>query len=135
MLSGYLDLMLAQGDQQFIRLHLEECDRCRATVAEMSLIREAARATPFRRLADEQWNEAPRGTLSRWSRNLGWMVLAIWTAAVLVVVAVAPSVLEGPWASRALVWGPLGSLGALMVSAAIDRFYIAKRDIYRGVRK
>ncbi len=134
MLTGYIDGVLTQGDRQRVQLRLETCERCRSMVEELEGIREAALTTRFVQVPDDQWNEAPRSTLSLVCRNLGWAGLALWTLLTLaVLLSTDEQVLEsyGRW----LVAGGLGSLLLLLLSAALDRWRSAPGDIYRGVQK
>ena len=134
MLSGYIDGMLTQGDRQRVQLRLERCDRCRTMVEELEGIREAALSTRFVQAPDDQWNEAPRSTLSRVCRNLGWAGLAVWTLVALAFLLSADDHLLDSY-GRWLVAGGVGSLLLLVVSAALDRWRSAAGDIYRGVQK
>ena len=72
LLSGYLDGALTQGEDQRVRLHLEDCAACRALYAELRTMRETTMKTRFVLPADDQWDERPRSSLSRLFRGTGW---------------------------------------------------------------
>ncbi|HVS65722.1 MAG TPA: zf-HC2 domain-containing protein [Thermoanaerobaculia bacterium] len=135
LLTGYIDGVLTQGDRQRVSVHLESCAECRQTVAEMRTIRDVARSTPFRALTDDQWNEAPRSSLSRWARNAGWALLALWLVATIVLVSVLPGQDLDPLLGRVMIWGAVAGWLGLFASAAMDRYATSRTDVYRGVKK
>jgi anti-sigma factor RsiW len=135
LLTGYIDGALAQGDRQRVAVHLETCADCRRAFEELTTIRAVARSTSFRAPADDQWNEAPRSPLSRWARNGGWTLLAIWLLATIVLLLAGPARIEDPLVGRLMIWGSLAGWLALFVSVALDRRATSRTDIYRGVRK
>jgi len=135
LLSGYLDRALTQADEQRVRLHLEDCAVCRTQVEELSKLREVTMGTRFVEPADEQWDERPRGVLSRLSRGAGWLVAVVWLVAVtgftLWEVATSP---EG-WFEKSLFFGGATALVLLFVSVLVDRLRSMRTDRYRGVDK
>ena len=46
LLTGYLDRVLTQSDEQRVRVHLEDCATCRAAVDDMKRLREVTMSTP-----------------------------------------------------------------------------------------
>lgn len=135
LLSGYLDGALTQGDEQRVRLHLEDCSECRARVEEMSQLREVIMTTRFQTPADDQWDETPRSVASRFTRSAGWLLAGVWlvgvTGFVLWGVATGP---QG-WFEKSLVFGGLLGLALLFVSVLLDRLRVMPGDRYRGVEK
>ena len=129
LLTGYLDGVLTQGDRQRVAVHLETCPDCRRTLEEMRRIRDVARATPFRSLTDDQWDESPRSSFSRWARNAGWALLALWLAATLVLVVVLPDADVDPLLGRVMIWGAVAGWLALFASAALDRYATSRTDV------
>ncbi|MDX1501902.1 MAG: zf-HC2 domain-containing protein [Thermoanaerobaculia bacterium] len=135
LLTGFLDAVLTQGDEQRVRLHLEECSTCRKEVEEMRSLRELTLSTRFRPPPDDGWDETPRGGVSRLSLRVGWAVLLIW------LVGVFGFALGQVWSDadslgeRLLLFG--GLLGGLLVllSVLIDRLKSLKDDRYRRVKK
>jgi anti-sigma factor RsiW len=135
LLSGYLDKELTQGDDQRVRLHLEDCANCRATLDELERLRAASRSTPFVPVPDDQWDERPRGPLSGFARRLGWVMIIGWVA-VLAGLAVwefvvSPGALGPKLLTAAAVGGPV----LLFVSVLLDRLRTLKTDRYRSVLK
>lgn len=135
LLSGYLDRELTQGDAQRVRLHLEECAACRATLDELSRLRSASRSTPFVPVPDHQWDERPRGPLSGFARRLGWVMIIGW-AIVLAGLAVWEFVLApGALGPKLLTAAAVGGPALLFVSVLVDRLRTLKTDRYRSVLK
>ncbi len=133
-LTGYLDGMLTQGDRQRVRLHLEECTTCATEVRDMQEQREMTMGTKFE-TDDLQWDERPKGGVSRWMRGGGLLLLLLWLIGILAVSVWLP---QGD--TEILVGRVLGALGltgglALFVSVLLDRLHVAPKDRYRGVKK
>jgi len=135
LLSGYLDGALTQGDEQRVRLHLEDCAECRARVEEMTQLREVIMTTRFQTPDDDQWDETPRGAASRLTRSAGWLLVAAWLACMTCFVLW--EVATGPqgWFEKSLVFGGLLGLALLFVSVLLDRLRVMPGDRYRGVQK
>jgi anti-sigma factor RsiW len=135
LLSGYVDHALTQGDEQRVRVHMEDCATCRALVADMSQLKEVTMSSHFSVPVDDQWSEASRGAVSRAAFRAGWGLVLVWG------VAAATMALWAFWTSDestreklvgfAIVLGPL----LLLVSVLVDRLKALKTDRYRGVQK
>jgi predicted anti-sigma-YlaC factor YlaD len=133
LLSGYLDQALIQLDEQRVRVHLETCAECRATLEELAALRQAARSSRFQLPRDEQWRELPRTTASRWLRRAGWLLLALWLAASTTLGAFA--LREAPPWLAGLVLAGLGGLALLLASVGLDRLRDLRHDPYREIEK
>jgi anti-sigma factor RsiW len=135
LISGHLDGELTQEESQRVRLHLEDCAACRRLLEEMRSIREATMTTAFIEPEDDQWDETPRGPVSRWSRNLGWTVLAVWLVGTLGfagwMLATGP---EG-WVEKLLVFSLACGFLGLFLSILLDRIRTLKTDRYRRVKR
>ena len=135
LLTGYLDGVLTQADDQRVRLHLGECDACGRLIDEMRETREATMTTRFELPTDDQWNERPRGPLSRLSFGLGWLLLLVWAIGILGLVvghlwSEALSLTE-----KLVVFGGLTGAALLFLSVLIDRLKTMSRDPYRRVQR
>ena len=134
-LSGALDGVLTRIESSRVRQHVRECPRCRAVYEELALNRRAALTTVFPAPPDDQWDESPRGVVSRWTRNLGWLLFAFVALVVLASSVVAPEFLSrervGLWLLRCTALATL----AVLVSVGIDRWRSMRGDLYRGVRR
>ncbi len=135
MLSGYLDGALTQGEEQRVRIHLEDCPDCRAELDALRRLREAAMKTTFDVPPPEEWGEAPRTRTSRVARGTGWLLLIVWLLALsgyaLWSFAVGP---ESPWEKLA-VFAALTGAGLLFVSILLDRLRALPGDRYRRIQR
>jgi anti-sigma factor RsiW len=135
MLSGYIDDELTQGEEQRVRLHLEDCESCRQMHLELTTIRETAMSTRFENPRDEQWDESPRGNISLFTRGLGWTMAVIWIASVAAFglwhAATGPESLV----EKLLIFGGITAAALLFVSVLIDRIRVSRTDRYREVKK
>lgn len=139
LLSGYLDEELTQGEEQRVRLHLEDCAECTRTLQEINRLRETTMTSEFNVRDDGQWSEAPRGAASRWLRNVGWIVAPVWMVALIgVVLWEMASETENLFSGLfwAVFWIVFLLIAALFfLSALIDRLKTRKTDRYRKVEK
>ncbi|MCP3998274.1 MAG: hypothetical protein GY722_24910 [bacterium] len=136
LLSGYLDGELTQGDEQRVRLHLEECLECRSVTDELRKLREATMNTEFRIPEDTQWDETPRGAVSRLLHNFGWLVAGLWLAGVAAyVVWQIATESESIRFEGMLSFGLLLAFALIILSALVDRLRTRKNDPYRKVQK
>jgi len=136
LISGYLDGELTQGDAQRVRLHLEDCARCRQTANEMRELKEATMTTEFQLPEDTQWDETPRGTASRIFHNFGWLLAIAWAVglgAYLIWQVASDS--ESIQAEGLIGVGLILAFALIVLSALIDRLKTRKTDPYRKVKK
>ena len=135
LVSGHLDGELTQAAEQRVRIHLEDCEHCRALIGDLRTLREAAMNTDFHRPDDSQWDERPKTGLSLAARGTGWLVAIIWA------VVFAAFALWQFWQGsenlmeRFLVFGGLSALVLLFLSVLLDRLRTAQTDPYREVEK
>jgi anti-sigma factor RsiW len=135
LLSGYLDGMLTQQDTQRIRLHLESCTSCRRVVDEMKSIREVTMTSTFSTPPDDQWDERPRGGVSRLSFGLGWAIVIAW------IVGLIGFALGQLWSGpeslteKLLIFSAITGFALLLLSVVIDRLKRFQSDRYRRVEK
>ena len=135
LLTGYLDRALTQGDEQRVRLHLEDCTTCRALLDEMLEIREVTMTTQFHTPPDEQWDERPRGLLSRSSMRIGWLILLLW------LVGITGFMIGHLWTGseslfeKLLAFGGIAGITLLFLSVLLDRIKTMKTDRYQEVKK
>ncbi len=135
LLSGYLDDALVQGDEQRVRLHLEDCATCRTLVEELAAVREATMSSTFDTPRDHEWPEMPRTGASRLAHRLGWPLAIAWVAlfggyALWQLWTEAEILLE----QLILVGGVFG-VGLLFLRVLLDRLDAMKTDRYREVKK
>ena len=130
LISAYLDDELTQQESQRVRLHLEDCAESRAIFEELKQIREASMDTRFESIPDDQWDERPRGSLSRVFVWVGLAVLLVTIVTAIIVDIVDPGELE-----TLLKIGFYGGGLLVFLSVLIDRLKTYKTDRYRGVEK
>lgn len=135
LLSGFVDGVLTQADEQRVRVHVEDCAVCRREVEEMSRLKEVTMSSQFRMPADDQWSEAPRGGTSRLAFGVGWLLIAVW------LVGVTAFGLWQFWTSGGPILGKLmavafpSGIALLLLSVLIDRLRAMRTDRYRRVQK
>lgn len=135
LISGYLDGELTQGDEQRVRIHLEDCTDCRNVAYEMRRIKEATMTTEFQAPDDTQWDETPRGSVSGFLHNFGWMIALAWLVAIIGYgIWQAVTDVENLW-EVVLVFGLWLGFGLVFLSVLIDRVRTFKTDPYRRIEK
>ena len=135
LISGYLDGELTQGDEQRVRIHLEDCTDCRNVADEMRRIKEATMTTEFQAPDDTQWDETPRGSVSGFLHNFGWMIALAWLVAIIGYgIWQAATDVENLW-EVVLVFGLWLGFGLIFLSVLIDRLKTFKTDPYRRIEK
>ena len=135
LLSGYVDRALVQREGQRVRLHLESCAACRATVEDLRAMREAAMSSTFETPRDEEWSETPHTEAGRLLVGLGWPLVTAWA------VLVGGYALWGSWQGtdnlleRLMLLGGVTGFAMLFVGVLLDRLKAAKTDHYREVHR
>ena len=135
LLSGYLDGTLVQGDEQRVRLHLEDCESCRTLVDGLVAVKETIMTSTFDMPPDNEWSEGPSTGSSRVARGVGWWLVIGWA-----VLVCGYAVWEGWQESENLVEqlilvGGVSGLGLLFIGVLLDRLKAMKTDPYREVQK
>ena len=132
---GYLDETLVQGDEQRVRVHLEDCATCRTLVEKLAAVRGATMSSTFDTPRDHEWPEMPRTGASRLAHRLGWPLAIAFVAlsegyALWHLWPEAENLLE----QLILVGGVFG-VGLLFLRVLLDRLDTMKTDRYREVKK
>ena len=135
MLSGYVDRELTQGDEQRVRVHLEDCAACRTQVEDMQQLREVTMSSRFNVPVDDQWSEAPRGAASWLAFGLGWTFLIVWVSIVVGFALWQFWTSDEPIAGKLLAFAPVSGVALLFLSVLIDRLKAMRTDPYRTVQK
>ncbi len=135
LLSGYLDDALVQGDEQRVRVHLEDCATCRTLVEELAAVREATMSSTFDTPRDHEWPEMPRTGTSRLAHGMGWPLVMAWVVlfggyALWELWTEAENLLE-----QLILVGGVSGIGLLFLRVLIDRLDALKTDRYREVQK
>jgi hypothetical protein len=135
LLSGYLDRALTQGEEQRVRVHVEDCAACRTLLAELTALRETAMTTEFPLPPDDQWDERPRGGLSFALRGGGWLIVIAWILAVAGFAAWEVATGQHSLLVKLFVFGGASGAALLFCSALVDRLRALPGDRYRRVEK
>ena len=135
LLSGWLDGALTQADEQRVRIHLEDCSRCREQVEQMRQLREVTMSTEFRVPPDDQWSEQPRTAASRLSLGTGWTIVIVWALALGAYGAWELWTSDEALVAKLLVFAGWTGFGLLFVGVLLDRLKARKTDRYREVEK
>ena len=135
LISGYIDGELTQGEEQRLRLHLEDCARCRKLAEEMAELREVTMSTQFNVPDDTQWDETPRGGLSGFLRSFGWLIMVAWIAGIGGFGLWQLATHTEDLVANLLVFGFWLGFGLVFLSVLIDRLKTLKTDRYRRVMK
>lgn len=135
LISGYIDGELTQGDAQRVRIHLEDCVRCRATAEGMRRLREATMTSEFKIPEDMGWDERPTNSLSGWLRRIGWITTGVWITALIGYLLWLLATDADNWFEAALGFALFAGAALLFLSVLIDRMRTRTTDPYRKVEK
>ena len=135
LLTGYLDRVLTQSDEQRVRVHLEDCATCRAAVDDMKRLREVTMSTEFDVPTDDQWSELPRSGASRLSLSVGWAIVVVWLVALTGYSAWELATSDEPLMGKLIIFGGWTGFGLLLLGVGLDRLKAMKTDQYREVQK
>ena len=135
LLTGHLDAMLTQADEQRVRVHVEACGTCRSALAEMVRLREVTMNAEFRMHLDDQWSERARSRASRLSMGIGWTIVVAWFVGLIGYAAWEIARSDDPLAAGLLVFGAWSGFGLLLLGVAMDRLKAMRTDKYREVEK
>ncbi len=135
LISGYLDGELTQGDDQRVRLHLEDCTECRNIAGQMRKLKEATMTSEFQVPEDTQWDEKPRGSVSGFLSRFGWMIAIAWVVAIIGFVIWQVATDTENLLEAVLVFGLWLGFGLVFLSVLIDRLKTYRTDPYRRIEK
>lgn len=136
LLSGYVDSELTQVNEQQVRVHVEDCTRCRDTLEELRRIKETTMATDFRVPDDTQWDETPRSAASRFLRDFGWLTAVAYLVGIVAYLLWQITTDSESFRLEAVLGFALWlAFGLIILAALIDRLKTRKTDPYRKVKK
>jgi len=134
LLSGYIDGELTQQEQQRVRLHCEDCEKCRQDLDDLQSMRDRIAASPLSGIRADVWRETMNDTTVRTTRGIGWLLLiggvllAFGFAVYEIVTDSSISLLE-----KLIIGGIYGGLLLLFVSVLRQRLIERKTDKYKDV--
>lgn len=135
LLSGFVDGVLTQADEQRVRLCLEDCPTCRRQVEEIRQLREVTMSAEFKVPPDDQWSERARTGGSRLSIGAGWIIVVVWAVAFGGYAAWELWTSDEPLLGKLIVFGGWTGFGLLLLGVLLDRLKAMKTDRYREVEK
>ena len=136
LISGYVDGELTQGDEQRVRLHLDDCAQCTQTADDLRRLKEATMTTEFQIPRDTQWDETPSSAASRILHSFGWLLAAVWAVGIVAyLIWQATRDAASVQLESLLGFGLVLAFGLIVASALIDRLKARKTDPYRKVKK
>ncbi|MFN3324386.1 MAG: zf-HC2 domain-containing protein [Bryobacteraceae bacterium] len=135
MLSAYLDDELTQADSQRVRLHVEDCPECAATLQQMRELRELTAAVAFAEPPQERMDRIERTLSVRAPRRTGWLLILGGLTAWLAYAAV---LAWGNWPPRTdeIIAGTIAiGVVLLFISVLRTRLIELPHDRYRRVKR
>ena len=135
-LSGYIEQELPQQQDQKVRLHLQECERCQQLLGELRDLKRGTRELRFHEPSRKEWKQMEQKILQNISRGAGWLVLIVWSIVTagysLFQLATSPN---EPIFEKILVFGLFLGLGLVFLSVLFERLRESRTDRYKGVQK
>jgi len=135
LLTGYLDGMLTQADEQRVNIHVEECGTCGSALAEMVRLREVTMNAEFHMPSDDQWSERPRSGASGLSMGIGWTIIVVWIVSLVGYASWELVRSDDPLWAKLLIFGAWSGFGLLLLGVALDRLKAMRTDKYREVER
>lgn len=136
MLSACLDGELTQGEQQQVRVHLEDCAACRREYEEMARLQEMTRSLRFAGPPEDRMKELERSLMVQAPRRLGWLFVLGGLAAWLIYAAVMYARhWRPPTAEQLIAAAVVIGLLMLLASVLVERVRQLPHDRYRRIQK
>jgi anti-sigma factor RsiW len=136
MLSAYLDGELTQGDNQRVRLYLEQNPEAREAYDEMQQLQQLTAGIRFGDPAEEALDAMEQSLSVRAPRRFGWLLVIVGFAA-WVVYALVLTLRNPRWPTLPELFTGAIIVGAVLLFLSVLRQRLLERplDRYRRVRK
>ena len=140
LLAGYQDGELDREEKEMVEKHLAECPDCRAELARLDRVKEAAQRVKFDDLPLEVWEGYWQNIYRRIERGLGWIFLSVG-AIILVGTGIFYLVREffmSPSIGILLKIGVGATIAGglfLSISALRERIFACQRERYKEVQR
>ncbi len=135
-LSGYLDKELTQQESQRIELHLQTCSHCRTVLEELREAQRAAQTLELAQPSHEEWKHMESHILEKTTRNLGWLILIVWSVVTAAYAAFQFALSPNePLLEKILVFGLFLGIALLFLSVLSERIRESRTDRYKGVQQ
>lgn len=135
MISGYVDNELTQQESQHVALHLESCEKCQATLAEINQLKIAIKGNTMPEMEVERIGAIMQDPISTSMQTLAWSLFLIGAsvgfALVLIEFLSASNISTTHKLLSSLLWGGLFGVFASVVR---QQWMARKTDKYKGVK-
>lgn len=135
LLSGYVDNELTQQQSQKVALHVEHCERCRATLNQLEQLKAAIKGSDMPELEQHRIDALMNDPTSKLMENAGWSALIIGLTIsfmfALLAFFTSDSIGLGEKLLSSLIWG---GLAGVFVAVVRQQVIARKTDKYKGVK-
>ena len=135
LLSGYVDNELTQQQSQRVALHLENCEACRANLAQMEQLKTAIQGSAVPELEADRIDAILNDPKAKLAENLGWMAVIIGVSIALAYAIVgffgATDISVAEKIVTSLIWG---GLSGVFIAVVRQQLLARKTDKYKGVK-
>lgn len=136
LLSAFLDGELTQAGHQRVRIHLEDCEECRAELQQLRELKNLTGSLEFVDPPEDKMREFEQRLSVQAPRRLGWGLLlagvVVWVAYAVYLFATSPTL---PSWEKLTVGAVVIGLVLLLISVARQRWLELPHDRYRGVKR
>jgi predicted anti-sigma-YlaC factor YlaD len=133
-LSGYIDGELTQQERQRVRLHCDQCPRCRRKLTELTELRRRMGKARLSLVGEDKWRETMNDAGNNVLRRLGWI---LFIAGLLVIGGIGLVAFIGDdsisMSTKLALTAAYGGLAILFVSVLRQRLRERKTDKYKDV--
>ena len=134
LLSGFVDGELTQQQRQRVTLHCEQCDECRATLADLRALRQRIGSARLSEIGEDKWRETMDDKAVKTSRSIGWLLFigGLLAAGGIGLLGYMTSS-EVPLGTKLTMIAIYGGLAILLFSVLRQRLIERKTDKYKDV--
>lgn len=135
MISGYVDNELTQQESQHVVLHIESCEKCQATLAEINQIKAAIKGNDMPEMEADRIDAIMQDPISTTIQTIAWSLFLIGASIIIVLVVLeflsSSNISTIDKVLSSLLWG--GLLG-VFASVVRQQWMARKTDKYKGVK-
>ncbi len=135
LLSPFLDDELTQGESRRVRVHVEDCRECAATLEEMRHLRSLTASVQFAEPPEDRMAQIERSLSVRMPRQAGWAMIVAGLLAWVAYAAVLAWRAWPPGLQELMAGAIIIGLILLFVSVVRQRMIELPEDRYRRVKK
>jgi RsiW-degrading membrane proteinase PrsW (M82 family) len=135
MISGYVDNELTQQESQYVALHIENCEKCTATLVEINQLKTAIKGSDMPEMDADRIDAIMQDPISTSIQTVAWSLFLIGASILLVLVTLeflsSSHISTTDKVLSSLLWG--GLLG-VFASVIRQQWMARKTDKYKGVK-